>query len=820
MDYSVSSLLEHLIGASEYLTYSEESRNDSVQALRDFIDEYGLQSEIKKVYGTNSPSDPAEFIRQMPDNPATRYSMLGIERRILAIRTTIEDFLGRGLLPETEKRNLDTLYGPANFKCPKAWCMNFQHGFDRLPERNRHVNRHENPFICPDEDCPLRELGFDTKTSLDRHVRQYHSSNLNSTEATFPQRRQRIHDTLGDAAKRGDLKAVQKFITQGADVNHTTYPKKRGQTPLFLAAMNGHLAVCDILVRHGAYPSYQPSSAKAILLAAIEHEKEDIVRYLIDVVGAPCRSRNEEEWSGSILQAATATGNPEILKIVLNNTRERFQASEIKYALLLAAERGYTDSVREMIKSNTINSLADLGLGPVRKRTPLHVAAESGHIEVVRLLIDSGKMYPDPEGTFDGSPVQLAIQRGHLSEAMVLFEFDPRFGEELLLFVGERGDHSLARDLLNMREFPIDQAIYKAAMRGDTTTAHTLLASQRVNGSTIDNTRKNKVGSDWYAVWNPSAQKVVDLDLSHDFIVSTDVTSVTFSEDGNYLAVCGLKLAYIYDLMEGEGEKVGSIIIEEEDETCYLRTACFSPNSNCLVAGGDADNIWVCDPLKAAPLPIPSNHTQSITTLIFTRDGLQMASGGKDGFVRLWDVSAGWTLKHSLEAPHAVTTLQISPDNRYVLAGDIGGVISIWELATNALTKRLGGMEGHSYAVDSLTFSLDGLSLISYNLEKAVTQWNLSLFNPMVVCDEPVTHQIDKEAVFCIRHSHNRRWLLYCTMKGDTKIHDSVSGEVQLVLRGHQDLIYCLSYSPSGAMFATGSIDGHVKIWTLAEKSP
>lgn len=102
----------------------------------------------------------------------------------------------------------------------------------------------------------------------------------------------------------------------------------------------------------------------------------------------------------------------------------------------------------------------------------------------------------------------------------------------------------------------------------------------------------------------------------------------------------------------------------------------------------------------------------------------------------------------------------------------------------------------------------------------------LSLFDPEAVSDdvqntdEAVHCHVDNESVLCICHSHNLRWLLYCTLKGDIKIQDSKNGEVQLVLRGHEHLIYSLSCSPSGNMFATGSGDGHAKIWTLADLSP
>jgi hypothetical protein len=54
---------------------------------------------------------------------------------------------------------------------------------------------------------------------------------------------------LHDAAKKGDVEAVKKLISQGASVNEKDY---KGDTPLDWAASEGHTAIIELLVTNGA----------------------------------------------------------------------------------------------------------------------------------------------------------------------------------------------------------------------------------------------------------------------------------------------------------------------------------------------------------------------------------------------------------------------------------------------------------------------------------------------------------------------------------------------------------------------------------------
>jgi hypothetical protein len=158
------------------------------------------------------------------------------------IRSVLEGTRNDKSLQHERKVTLNTIYGPETYKCPRPWCIHFQNGLDTAENRKSQVHRHDNPFICPDAQCPFHQIGFDSEASLDRPIMQYHSSVQNSSQTTFPQPRPIRDDTLCITAERGDIDSVRRHIHNGAFVNEPSR-LKGAQTPVYLAAQNGHLAI-------------------------------------------------------------------------------------------------------------------------------------------------------------------------------------------------------------------------------------------------------------------------------------------------------------------------------------------------------------------------------------------------------------------------------------------------------------------------------------------------------------------------------------------------------------------------------------------------
>jgi WD40 repeat protein len=101
-----------------------------------------------------------------------------------------------------------------------------------------------------------------------------------------------------------------------------------------------------------------------------------------------------------------------------------------------------------------------------------------------------------------------------------------------------------------------------------------------------------------------------------------------------------------------------------------------------------------------------------------------IASGSGDRTVRIWDIERNEQMM-VLTIEDGVTTVAISPDNRFVAAGSLDKSVRVWDTATGALVQRLEGESGHKDSVYSVAFAPNGQELVSGSLDKTIKMWDL-----------------------------------------------------------------------------------------------
>lgn len=115
-----------------------------------------------------------------------------------------------------------------------------------------------------------------------------------------------------------------------------------------------------------------------------------------------------------------------------------------------------------------------------------------------------------------------------------------------------------------------------------------------------------------------------------------------------------------------------------------------------------------------------------IFALAVTTDSEKLVSGGKDDFIRIWDIKER-KLTTSLNVHKStITSVAISPDDKMFASGDGNKEIILWDLAN---PKKLRTLRGHKNTVNALTFSPEGASkysgcLASSSLDGTIRFWN------------------------------------------------------------------------------------------------
>ncbi|CZS78083.1 unnamed protein product [Fusarium graminearum] len=337
----------------------------------------------------------------------------------------------------------------------------------------------------------------------------------------------------------------------------------------------------------------------------------------------------------------------------------------------------------------------------------------------------------------------------------------------------------------------------------------------------VDNVapHNKKTGNDWYAIFNPQVQRVLDVDLVHSLNHESVVCCVRFSHDGKYVATGCNRSAQIFDVQSGE--KVCVL----EDHTAsdmsadlYIRSVCFSPDGRYLATGAEDKLIRVWDIQTRTIRNHFSGHEQDIYSLDFARDGRTIASGSGDRTVRLWDIEQG-TNTLTLTIEDGVTTVAISPDTQFVAAGSLDKSVRVWDLHSGFLVERLEGPDGHKDSVYSVAFSPSGKDLVSGSLDRTIKMWELSAprqgNNPGPKGGKCVkTFEGHRDFVLSVALTPDTNWVLSGSKDRGVQFWDPRTGTTQLMLQGHKNSVISVAPSPQGRFFATGSGDMKARIWS------
>ena len=208
-----------------------------------------------------------------------------------------------------------------------------------------------------------------------------------------------------------------------------------------------------------------------------------------------------------------------------------------------------------------------------------------------------------------------------------------------------------------------------------------------------------------------------------------------------------------------------------------------------------------------APAVFPQlGHSNTVNAVTFSSNGRLLASVGKDGAAKLWDVGALRELR-TLKRNDELDAVAFSPDDGTLVTGGRDGAVGLWQL-NNGREARV--LTGHTRRVNAVAFSPDGRTVASGSDDRTIRLWS-----PGSSAD-PRTLSAHRGSVTALAFSPDGRTLASASADRTIRLWDAGTGRELSTLSGHTDGVTSLAFCHATAMLVSASWDGTVRLWDAA----
>ncbi|CAE6409803.1 unnamed protein product [Rhizoctonia solani] len=316
-------------------------------------------------------------------------------------------------------------------------------------------------------------------------------------------------------------------------------------------------------------------------------------------------------------------------------------------------------------------------------------------------------------------------------------------------------------------------------------------------------------------IWDTKRNALLGVLRGH----TAPIRSLAFSLDGRYIASSSEDLTVRVWNVASLDARIVLDIPKEDEYPAEVVALC--PDGTRVAVG--TTKIYVWDTQTGHVVALHSGYQthrasvpESVDRIVFSPNGIYIASTWTDGPVRLWHTTSGERQPGPpKEHTGSVTSMVFSPNGKRIVCGCTDATIRVCDVRTGQLV--LGPLEGRypSYAITSVVFSQDGKSIISGSYDNTISIWDANdgkqlAGAPLVGHKKPVCSvAISRDGARAFSISYDATLCVW-----DLRAHSGQDFRLQ-GFESPRTSVQSVAFSPNCALIASGYKDGTIRLWDV-----
>lgn len=276
-----------------------------------------------------------------------------------------------------------------------------------------------------------------------------------------------------------------------------------------------------------------------------------------------------------------------------------------------------------------------------------------------------------------------------------------------------------------------------------------------------------------FGLWEmPDFTNIYTLSISQE-----KISSVAINATGEWIAFGATKLGQLL-VWEWQSE---SYVLKQQGHYFDMNTLSYSADGQNIATGGDDGKVKVWNTTSGFCFVTFTEHSSAVSAVEFVKQGQVLFSASLDGTVRAFDLVRYRNFRtFTSPTPVQFSALAVDPSGEVVAAGSKDSFeVFMWSVQTGKLLDVLTGHEG---PISALAFSPTGNLLASASWDRSVRLWNVFGRSRAV---EPLALSSDVLALAFRPDGHE---LVASTLDGQVAFWDVEEGKQTGLIEGRKDI--------------------------------